>query len=254
MDADFAQYKLVIAPMLYMVREGVGERLTRFVEDGGTLVATYWSGICDDSALCFETGFPGPLREALGIRSEEIDVLYEHESVPVVPSSKSGFTTAWTGRIFCDLIHAERAEVLATYDGQFYTGRPALTRNRHGKGTAWYVAFRGDDLFLNDLIDRLINETDLHPVLETTLPTGVTAQMRPNGERQIIFLMNFTNQPQTVILGPEAWRNIIGEKKPLKNVELNGYGFVVLEKETASVLPQPCSDAAGGGRNRVDRL
>lgn len=32
MDCDFSKYKLIVAPMLYMIRSGVGERLTEFVK------------------------------------------------------------------------------------------------------------------------------------------------------------------------------------------------------------------------------
>ena len=61
--------------MLYLVRPGVGERIEQFVADGGTFVTTYWSGIVDENDLCFQGGFPGPLRKTLGIWSEEIDGL-----------------------------------------------------------------------------------------------------------------------------------------------------------------------------------
>ena len=60
MEQDFSRYKLLVAPMLYMVRPGVGERIQQFVEAGGTFVATYWSGIVDEFDLCFLGGFPGP--------------------------------------------------------------------------------------------------------------------------------------------------------------------------------------------------
>ncbi len=231
MDADFADYKLVVAPMLYMVREGVSERLTRFVETGGTLVTTYWSGICDDSALCFQSGFPGPLRNVLGIRSEELDVLYDNATVAVAPTTASGFANPWQARIFCDLIHNESADVLATYAGEFYAGRPALTRNRHGKGAAWYAAFRGDDQFLADLTDRLINETGVQTVLETALPTGVTAQMRTDGQRQFLFLLNFTRQRQTIDVDAGQWRDLITERTVVKTTTLDGYGVMVMEKQ-----------------------
>jgi beta-galactosidase len=220
--------------MLYMVREGVGERLARFVEAGGTLVATYWSGIVDDSTLCFTTGFPGPLREVLGIRSEELDVLYDDEAVDVLPSPDSGFTATYQAKIFCDLLHAETAEVMATYGSDFYAGQPALTRNRHGKGTAWYVAFRADDKFLADLADRLIADAGLHPVLDAAapLPTGVTAQMRKRGERQFVFVMNFTNQPQTVDLGSKPYRDLLRDGTLSGPVNMEGYAVLALEKAT----------------------
>jgi beta-galactosidase len=232
MDADFSRYKVVIAPMLYMVREGVGERITQFVAAGGTLVSTYWSGIVDDSTLCFTNGFPGPLREVLGIRSEEIDVLYTDEIVSVLPSPSSGLPDTYQAGIFCDLLHAETAEVMATYGSEFYAGRPALTRNRHGQGTAWYVAFRAGENFLSDLADRLIADAGLHPVLGsgTRLPTGVTAQMRSHGERQFVFVMNFTNQPQTVDLGSKRYRDMLTEEILSGSVSMEAYAVFALEK------------------------
>jgi len=52
-DADFSRYRLLIAPMLYMIRPGVAERISQFVADGGTFVATYWSGIVDENDRSF---------------------------------------------------------------------------------------------------------------------------------------------------------------------------------------------------------
>ena len=87
MEQDLSSYKLVIAPMLYMVRPGVAERIEAFVQAGGTFVATYWSGIVDETDLCFLGGFPGPLRSVLGIWDEEIDALYDGQTNSVVPAA-----------------------------------------------------------------------------------------------------------------------------------------------------------------------
>ena len=77
---DLTGYCLVAAPMLYMLRLGAAERLTRFVEDGGTLVCTCYTGRADEDDLCFLGGFPDPLREVLGIWVEETDGLYDSET------------------------------------------------------------------------------------------------------------------------------------------------------------------------------
>ncbi|MDR8300562.1 beta-galactosidase, partial [Acinetobacter baumannii] len=44
-DADLTPYQLVIAPMLYMVRDGFAGRAEAVVANGGHLVTTYWTGI-----------------------------------------------------------------------------------------------------------------------------------------------------------------------------------------------------------------
>ena len=79
-DADLSGYKLVVAPVLYMVKPGMAERLRAFVENGGTLVVSYFSGIADETDLVFTDGYPGPLRDIAGVWVEEIDALPPTES------------------------------------------------------------------------------------------------------------------------------------------------------------------------------
>ena len=51
--------KLLIAPMLYMVKPGVDEKLKAFVKNGGTLVVSYFSGYVDEHDLVTLGGYPG---------------------------------------------------------------------------------------------------------------------------------------------------------------------------------------------------
>ena len=58
-DCDLSPYALVIAPMLYMVREGFAERAEAFVAAGGHLVTTYWSGVVDENGSLSSGWIPG---------------------------------------------------------------------------------------------------------------------------------------------------------------------------------------------------
>lgn len=115
-DRNLSKYKLVVAPMLYMVREGMGERIEAFVQAGGTFVSTYWSGIVNESDLCFLEGFPGPLRKTLGIWSEEIDSFYHDQSngIEMIADNRLQLSGEFEAREWCDFIHLEGAEALAT--------------------------------------------------------------------------------------------------------------------------------------------
>ena len=230
MEQDLSRYKLVVAPMLYMVRPGVAERISAFVEAGGTFVATYWSGIVNENDLCFLGGFPGPLREVLGIWAEEIDALYEGDTNGVVPVDGNGLGLSgeYEARELCDLIHTESAEVLATYAGDFYAGRPALTVNRYGQGEAYYVTSRNDERFLSDFYEALGAELDLLRSLDVDLPSGVSAQLRAGGEREYVFLMNFNGQRVSVDLGGETFSDLQTGAQHSGTVELDVYGVMVL--------------------------
>lgn len=193
--ADLTPYRLVVAPMLYLLKPGVAERLERFVHDGGTLVATYWTGMVDANERCFAGGFPGPLRKLLGIWNEEIDALHEGQCVGVEPLADNdlGMSGRFTASGLCELIHAESAEVLAEYRDVFYAGRPALTRNRFGMGEAYYVASRNDRAFLDAFIGGVVKRLGLESDIGISLPEHVYARKRV-GPREHLFLFNTGDQ------------------------------------------------------------
>jgi beta-galactosidase len=222
--------------MLYMIRPGVGERIEKFVRDGGVFVTTYLSGIVNETDLCFLGGFPGPLRKVLGIWVEETDVFYDHQeqSILMADGNALGLSGQYSVRHYADIIHPEGAEVLAAYGQDFYAGEPALTVNRFGEGEAYYVASRNEDQFLSDFYAVLQERLGLKRAIDTDLPEGVTAQLRTDGERDFVFLLNFKPDKQTVDLGEEAFTDLLMDAAVRSKLELPGYGSMVLEKRSES--------------------
>jgi beta-galactosidase len=233
-DGDLSSYKLVIAPMLTMVRPGVGEAIERFVQEGGTFVTTYWSGISDENDLCFLGGFPGgansALRRTLGIWSEELDVIYpgEKRSIKVDAAPLLDLQGSFTAATFCDLIHAESATVLGTYEDGFYAGRPCFTVNQHGSGHAYFVASRNDDDFVKELVSALAQKLDLEKSVTTELPDGVVARHRV-GDREYLFLLNLTNYHQTVSIEP-GYESLTGAGCSCSDIALAPYGVGIFAR------------------------
>ena len=193
--ADFSPYSLVLAPMLYMLRPGVAERLTAFVRAGGTLVTTYWSAKADENDLCFLGGFPGPLREVLGLWVEETDVLHAHQRNMVnVAAPELGLTGQFEARDYCELIHLEGAQTLGSYERDFYAGWPAFTVNNFGQGQAYFVASRNEKSFQDQLLAALAKKLSLEPALSADLPLGVSAQKRVGESAEWIWVMNYDGQ------------------------------------------------------------
>jgi len=234
---DLSRYKLVVAPMLYMLQPGVAERLTAFVRDGGTLVGSFLSGIADENDLVFEGGWPGPLRPVFGVWAEEIDYLYADESNRMVMVAE----TEWAGAEYgvtaaCDLIHAEGARILATYGADFYAGRPALTVNAFGRGQAYYMAAFADQEFLDDFHAAEVSRLGIRRVLAAELPEGVTAQLRTDGTNEFVFVMNFTSATRTVDIG-DGYRDMVQECPADPALELQGYAVAVLSRPCQAFKP-----------------
>ncbi len=224
-EDDFTGYRVLIAPVLYMVKPGLDEKIRAFVEAGGRFVTTFFSGYVDEHDLVTVGGYPGKLRELLGIWVEESDALPEGQ--------KNHFI--WNGRrhkamLLCDLLHLEGAEALASYEEDFYAGMPVLTKNVVGRGEAYYVATRSDADFYREFLGKLCGEAGICAAAHT--PEGVEAAVRQNAEQEYLFLLNHTSTEQTVILERDGIELLRGEAiKKGNQLALPPYGVAILKRD-----------------------
>lgn len=223
MESDFSDYKLVVAPMLYMYRAGIEEKLRSFVESGGVLVGGFWSGIVDENDLCFLGGMPGGgMMEVFGLRSEEIDSLFEGQYNEMEWNNK-----AYKLSKLCDLVKLSTASVLAEYQHDFYANNPALTVNNLGKGKAYYLCANPEQTFYSDFYDEITKEANVQPSIDALLPKGVTATLR-KGKRDIAIVQNFNPEPAEVILNHPVTDMETGEKiTETLNIPTYGVRFLV---------------------------
>ncbi|MCI5869482.1 MAG: beta-galactosidase [Dorea sp.] len=195
-DDEISKYKIVIAPLLYMTKKGYAEKLETFVKAGGTFITTYFSGIVDEHDLVIGA-YPGELKELLGIWVEEQDALPEGEQNAFVYGGEK-----YSADILCDLLHLEGAEGLSFYEKDFYQGMPAVTRNRYGKGNAYYVATRSIPEFYQHFMADVLREAEVDAILDT--PHNVEATVRENGKGRTLFLLNHNTFGVEVVLEQEC--------------------------------------------------
>ena len=220
MDDDYGKYDLVIAPFLYMLKEGTVSRIESYVKNGGNFVATYLSGIVDKDDLCFLGGFPAnELKEVFGIWVEETDSLPENMKNIVEYNGKEYDATN-----FCDILHSKGADVLAKYKADFYAGTPAVTENSYGKGKAYYTAFANKGDFFEEFSDYLINTHNIAPDTDIKAEEGISIRKRGN----TVFVMNFADTEKDIVLDKE-YKDIINDKTISGKVTLSVCGYLVLE-------------------------
>lgn len=222
MDDDLSRYRVVIAPMAYGIRPGFAERIARFVESGGTLLATYLSGWVDEDSLVFENGFLAPLRGVLGVWSEELDVLHpeQRNRLSVDLENEWGLEEEYVACDFCELIRVVGAQVIGRFADDFYEGRPALTVNRYGKGLAFYVASRNEAAFQDALLPTLARRAGVRPAIDCELPYGVTAQVRHSPLCDYLFLLNASEKVAGI--GDRDWGTWTLEPHTVKVLKRQG--------------------------------
>ena len=188
-DTDYSGYALVVAPMLYMTREGVAERLTEYVREGGRLVTTVMSGLVDENDRCVFGEYPGKLRDVLGVWVEEVDALRPDESNRIhltgaLPMKQESYGC----NFLCDLLHTRGAEALAVYEEDFYAGMPCVTRNRFGKGEAYYVGTQPEHAFLTELMGLICVDAGISGLFPAEEGVEITRRVSEKGE--VIFVLN----------------------------------------------------------------
>lgn len=218
---DLSDYKLVIAPVLYMQSETTSTKLKEFVEQGGTLVGTYWSGIVNESDLCYLGRRPHNLTDVFGLYREEIDALYDGESNSMTWNGQSYRLTE-----LCERVKTEGAQVQAVYEKDFYQGEPALCQNNYGKGLAYYLAGKAEDRFYLDFYRRLTQETGIQPAVHAKLPSGVTATIR-RGKQDVVFLQNF-NAEKTEVQLLDSYTNLETGETIKGSIQMDGYSLLLL--------------------------
>lgn len=228
MDGNLNGYKLVIAPMLYMLRNRFESKLRDYVANGGTLVMTYWSGIVDENDLCIPGGAPAHLMDVFGLWNEEIDALPDGYT-----NSLSFNGNIYTVRDFCARIHPTTAKILGTYTTDLYAGEAAVTKNSFGQGTAYYLAARTDTNLIRDFYSDLISELEIRSSLEASLSYGVTAHMRKGENGSIIFVENYLDTPQIIQL--EKKYLYYGSEKIVTSLQLSPFGMAILQDYSDTV-------------------
>ena len=190
---DLSKYRLVFAPSLYLMAGGEADMLKLYVQNGGTLVGTFNTGLVDEHHIAPDNGYPHDLTDLFGLEVLEFDPLPPGEENHL--TFKGAFSTSHMhpARLWCDIIEPKDCQVLATYAKDFYAGKAAMTMNTFGLGKAIYFGTLSHQHFYYDLVSWLRQMCNLHPLLK--VPDTVEVSLRQKEGTKVFFLLNHQNSP-----------------------------------------------------------
>jgi beta-galactosidase len=190
--AELSRYRVVIAPALYLTTERAAENLRRYVEGGGTLVVSCFSGIVDDHDRVYPGPYPGALRDVLGLTVEEWLPLRAGERVTLT-WEEAGIAQpgadAWTESVIL-----AGAKPVAWYADGPAAGGTAITRYDLGEGRSWYVSARTDAPTTAAVFAAACASAGLNPpaapVQPGAWPRDLEIVRRTDGQRRFCMLIN----------------------------------------------------------------
>jgi beta-galactosidase len=227
---DLAKYKLVIAPSLHLLAGGEADLLKLYVQNGGTLVSTFNTGLMDEHGIAPDTGYPHDLTDLFGLDVIEFDPLPPGQENHL--TFKASFPTSHLhpARLWCDIIEPKECQILATYAKDFYAGQPAMTINNYGLGKAIYIGTMSHQHFYYDLVVWLRQMCNLFPLLK--VPDTIEVSLRQKDDVKIYFLLNHQTTPVRISFFKPMHDFLTGTSIS-GNYDLPPHGVLVLDEHQA---------------------
>jgi beta-galactosidase len=232
-DSDLSPYRLVVVPAVYLLSDDAATALRRYTEDGGHLVVTFCSGIADQWHHIRTGGYPGALRDILGIRAQEFHPLELAATIALTAAEGASALDGARGRLWSERLRADGAEVLARYGDGVLAGLPAITRHSYGTGTAWYLSTLPDDQALGTVLREAAAASAVPPALPGA-PPGVCVSRRHGDSGSWLFAFNHGAAAVTV---PAAGLDLLTGREITGTLELPPAGVAVIREVPPKITP-----------------
>lgn len=225
-DWDLSQYKVVVAPAMFVLSRERAEKLREYVANGGTLVMTFRSAVKDETGIIYNEPLPAMLTDVFGIcvreyhspRPDEMNTLWGMNGL------LRGITSQ--AKIWLDLLEMQGATPVAEYDQGFIANTYAVSRNKFGKGKAYYIGTQALQEFNDELMAAIAADAGVEFGMET--PAGVDASVRTGENGSLLFITNHTPDHHHIEIPGEYKVNAITGEPVQGTLLLEPYDVLVL--------------------------
>ena len=186
---NLEQYKAIVVPALYAAPDELLIRLNQYVENGGTLIASFKTAFANENVKVSHEVQPHILSNCFGVHYDQFtfpkNVGLTGEVIPEKPDQKGNAHPA--ANVFMELLVSEGAEVLASYEHYNWKDYAAITRNHYGKGQAVYIGCMTDEETLKSVYKAVLPEADVE-IPEYHYPIIVRKGLNDLGKTVCYFL------------------------------------------------------------------
>ena len=186
---NLEQYKAIVVPALYAAPDELLIRLKQYVENGGTLIASFKTAFANENVKVSHQVQPHILSNCFGVHYDQFtfpkNVGLTGEVIPEKPDQKGNAHPA--ANVFMELLVSEGAEVLASYEHYNWKDYAAIARNHYGKGQAVYIGCMTDEETLKSVYKAVLPEAGVE-IPEYHYPIIVRKGLNDLGKTVCYFL------------------------------------------------------------------
>ena len=223
-DADLSKYKIVILPSAFLLRKEYREKLKAYVEKGGTLVATFLTGVKNEDNVGYTESLPAGLTDLFGVTVEEVEPIFS-DNVATVEISMDTFTCLSDDGGWCDLLKGS-AKMLGTYADTYKKGSGILSENAFGKGFAYYIGTDLSESAMGGLLTRICEKAGIERI-PFQIPEKVEVVCRVLNKKKYYYFINFTQETVEIAV-PGIYTDVLLEETVKGSILLQAQGFAML--------------------------
>ena len=223
---DFGQYKMIVVPALYAAPDRLLEKLNRYVENGGCLVATFKTGFANENVKVSHEVQPRILRNCLGVKYHQ----FTFPKKVMLGGDIAEGTDNREAKVFMELLKLDSAEVLAYYDHYNWNGYAAVTRNHFAEGYAYYIGCMMDQELLKRILIKALEDAGIKNIVKEEFPVIVRKGINDFG-KSVWFYLNYSEKEQMALYEGSDGRDVLtGESvKYQDNISIPAWGVRMIE-------------------------
>lgn len=211
-------YDMIITPALYCASEELIWRLDSFVKEGGVLISSFRSFVADEESSVYPDAQPHHLTDCFGMTYDQF--------------TEPGTTFLCGERIqyFMELLKPETAEKIADYDHRYWGKYAGVTKNRYGKGTAYYVGCYTGKKLLKDIYRQATEDAHIS-VPEYNWPVTIRSGETEDG-RVLHYILHYSEECRDILCPYENAKDILTGRFYCKQepIHLSDWDVVILEE------------------------
>ena len=217
---ELKNYKVVFVPSLSMLNKQKSEALEDFVSHGGTLILEDGFGLRQENTWCQPYNIETKMMDAwLEFRMKENKELeYEDIKDPFGP--------------YYSVFRIKDAKVLS----KFTDGEPAIQELSYGKGKIIVLGFSLGFTYSDShrestkkMLEKLIREENISKKLYSNIDLGIEENRLSNGNEEMVFLFNTSNDEQKIELKEKVLEVCTGNNIEGNSIKLDPKSITVIK-------------------------
>ncbi len=227
LDGDYSKYKMIVLPAAFILSEKHRDKLKKYVNDGGCLVATFLTSVKNKDNVGYTDTLPAGMTDLFGVTVEEVEPVFD-ENHTELKANINGESLVFKDSFWSELLSVKNgADVIGEYISDYKSGQAVISENKYGKGRAYYIGTGLETTALKELFGDICVKADIMPTAIKGSDKIEVVHRKQDG-KDVYFVFNFscseTSLSLDCIFQDYLSKDILRDSV---NIDRNGYKILV---------------------------